>query len=241
MLHSPAVAGPIFIIGCARSGTTWLGTIFAESAGFHATIEHPLIFPLVDEAVLDGRRRASVLERLIPLYGDQIARAGDRLYVDKSHQNLWLAEELALAFPTSRFVGIERCAYGVIASMMRHPHVRLHFETWRRYPVPNPYLGIGAADAPGYDALPLSIKCALRWRANHHRLAGLRRTLGDRLRMVRYENFVEDQEATLADLACFVGRPLGRVAASRASLDRWRGILSRRQIDQIDRVLGGIA
>jgi hypothetical protein len=232
------VRGPIFIIGCARSGTTWLGTIFALSEGFHTTIEDPDIFPLVDAAVLDWRRRAGFLELLIPLYREHIVRAGGRIYVDKSHQNIWLVEDLAPAFPSARFVAIERSAYAVIASMMRHAGARQHFANWRRYPVPNPHLGIGPADTPGYDALPLSIKCALRWRSHHERLKGLQRTLGDRLHLIRYEALAEETDVAVADLVRFIGEPLRPVAPSYGALEKWRHVLSRRQTHEIDRVLG---
>jgi hypothetical protein len=228
---------PVFIIGCARSGTTWLATIFACSEGFHTTIEDPDIFPLVDGAVLYWNRRTLFLDRLISLYRAQLLRAGERIYVDKSHQNIWLVEELDKVFPSALYVAIERTAYAAIASMMLHFDVRQHFVRWRRYPVPNAHLGITEADTLGYDDLPLSIKCALRWRSHHERLAELRRTLGDRLHILCYGDLVEKTDVELEKLANFVGRRLQPVAPLRAPLEKWQQMLSHRQTNEIDRVL----
>ena len=232
--------GPILIIGCARSGTTWLARILARSEGLRVTIEDPVIFPLVDEAVLCWHRRNDLMPRLISLYATQIALAGAAVYVDKSHQNIWLVELLDAAFPSARYIAIERMPYAVIASMMQHHGVRRHFVHWRNYPLPNRHLGIRLSDAAGYDALPLSIKCALRWRSHYERLVELRETLGDRLHFVRYERIVEDTEAELKRLAAFIGLPLRPVAAERAPLEKWRDVLSKGQQARIDETIAGV-
>ena len=230
--------GPILIIGCARSGTTWLGRILARSKGLRVTIEDPVIFPLVDEAVLFWHRRNDLVQRLISLYASQIALSGTAIYVDKSHQNIWLVELLDAAFPLARYIAIERMPYPAIASMMQHPGVRHHFVHWRNYPLPNRHLGIKPSDAASYDALPLSIKCALRWRSHHERLIELRDTLGDRLHFIRYEHIVEDTEAELKRLAAFVGRPLQPAVAERWPLEKWREVLSKHQRARIDETIG---
>jgi hypothetical protein len=229
--------GLIFIIGCARSGTTWLGQILAQSETLRVTIEDPIIFPLVDEAVLYVHRRPELVQRLVSLYRAQIALAGASIYVDKSHQNIWLVELLDLAFPCARYVAIERMPYATIASMMRHPGACHHFIHWHNYPLPNRHLGIEQSHASGYDALPLSIKCALRWRSHHERLVELHELLGDRLQVIRYQRLVEDTETELNRLAAFVGAPLPAITAQRAPLEKWRKVLSKPQQARIDEVL----
>jgi hypothetical protein len=229
--------GPIFIIGCARSGTTWLGEIFAHSEGFWTTIEDADTFALVDAAVLNWDRRTSVLQRLLPLYEQRCREATPRTFVDKSHQNIWLVEPLDRAFPSALYVAIERAPYPTIASMMLHEGARRHFVHWRNYPIPNPHLGIRRSDAPDYENLPLSLKCALRWRSHHERLAALRETLGDRLHVVRYEALVEDTATELERLGRFAGGRLRLILPLRAPLEKWREQLSLRQIRAIDSVL----
>jgi hypothetical protein len=231
---------PIFIIGCARSGTTWLGQILAQSEGFRVTIEDPEIFSLVDEAVLYWDRQKEVAEHLIARYRAEITLAGASIYVDKSHQNIWLVELIDRALPAARYVAIERTPYATIASMMRHPGVRRHFLHWRSYTLPNHHLGITLADAAGYDMLPLSVKCALRWRSHRERLAELRQALGPRIHVIRYENLVEDTAGELTRLGAFIGRRLRPVPAAAATLEKWRDILSVRQRADIDQIVANV-
>ena len=228
---------PILIIGCARSGTTWLGQILARGEALRVTIEDPFIFPLVDEAVLFWERRKELVERLISIYRQQICLAGSSIYVDKSHQNIWLTESLDEAFPSARYIAIERMPHAAIASMMRHSGVQRHFINWRRYPLPNRHLGIRQDDAPHYDALPPSIKCAFRWQSHHERLTELQRKLGNRLHLVRYEHLVEDTETEMERLAAFVGRPLGSAMVERAPLGKWRDAFSMQQVTRIDEAI----
>jgi hypothetical protein len=229
--------GPVFIIGCARSGTTWLGQIFAQSEGFRVTIEDPKIFPLVDKAVLYWNHQQEVTEQLISRYSAEIILSGASTYVDKSHQNIWLVELIDKAFPAARYVAIERTPYATIASMMRHPGVRRHFVYWRNYTLPNRHLGITLTNAEGYDTAPLLVKCALRWRSHCERLAELREILGHRIHVVRYEHLVEDTGAELARLAAFIGQRLQSPPAEGACLEKWRDILSVRQRADIDDIV----
>jgi sulfotransferase family protein len=197
----------------------------------------PIIFPLVDEAVLHWHRRHELMQRLIPLYCRKIALAGASIYVDKSHQNIWLVEWLNRAFPAARYIAIERMPYATISSMMLHHGVRCHFVYWRNYPLPNRHLGIKPTDATFYDNLPLSLKCALRWRSHHERLIELTQTLGERLNLIRYERLVQHTNAEINKLAAFVGRPLQSECVKQAPLEKWRKVLSLRQRTQIDQVL----
>ncbi len=231
------MSGPIFIIGCARSGTTWLGRILQQAEGLKVTIEDPVIFPLVDEAVLFWERRNEIVEGLIPIYKRLIAEAGNATYVDKSHQNIWLVEWLDKAFPDARYIAIEREAFGTIASMMRHPGVLRHFAYWRQYPLPNRHLGIEKDDAAEYESLPLSIKCALRWQSHHERLSALRTGLGRRIHFIQYELLVEQTEAELRKLSGFVGHPIGKTTPDGEPMKKGRAAFSTEQRARISKVI----
>jgi hypothetical protein len=225
-----------FIIGCGRSGTTLLGRVLAASEGFRVTIEQQPIFHLVDRMALDSRGRRLLMDHLIRLYEEEIARSIPRAYVDKSHQNIWLAELLLDAFPGARFLGIERSPYGTIASMLQHREVLAHFQRWQLYPIPNRHIGLASDLVDRYDALPLVAKCALRWREHHRRINELRAALGDRLLVVEYERYIRDLDSHVRLLSDFLGREVASLPVDLAPLTKWQEILSsqdRRLIDEI--------
>jgi len=226
-----------FIIGCGRSGTTWLGRILAASEGFRVTIEQQPIFHLVDRMALDFRGRRSLMAHLIRLYEEEIARSIPRTYVDKSHQNIWLAELLLDAFPDVHFLGIERSPYGTIASMLQHREVLAHFQRWQLYPVPNRHIGLASDLVNRYDALPLVAKCALRWREHHRRINELRAALGDRLLVIEYERCIRDLESNVRLLSDFLGREIASLPVDPAPLTKWREILSSQDRCLIDEIV----
>jgi hypothetical protein len=226
-----------FIIGCARSGTTWLGRALQTNPGFRVAIEDPVLFPLVDEMALFPASIARKFPRLVEAYRQRRADAAPHLFIDKSHQNIWLAEALAEAFSDARFLAIERSPHATVASMLRHPVVLGHFYRWRMYPVPNFHLGISPDVVEGYDALPMTVKCALRWASHQRRLAQLAGTLGDQLTFIRYESLVVDPAAYRERLSCFLGRPVVIPRGDADALLRWEGILSRDQIKMVDSVI----
>lgn len=117
----------------------------------------------------------------------QIRKSRRRLYVDKSHPNLGLAERLEEAFPSALFIAIERDPYATVASMLRHASVLKWQRRWREFPVPNRFLGITGGD---YHSVPLAAQCAMRWLAYHRRIEELRVR---NLLVVCYEAFDDDR------------------------------------------------
>lgn len=227
-----------FVVGCARSGTTWIGRSLAASPGFRVTIERQPQFQLVDQMALDFRRRRWLMPALVATYESELRRSGELTYVDKSHQAIWLAEPLLAAFPDARFVAIQRSAYGTVASMVGHDGVLAHFDRWRSYPLPNRHVGVEPG-MHGYDALPLVAKCALRWRSHSRRIAELRGALGERVVVIDYERAVRDPEPVREQLRELLGREIAPIDADRRPLERWRAVLSRGDRRLIDSIVAG--
>lgn len=229
----------VFIVGTGRSGTHWLGWICESHPELAVTIERPPIFEWVTEAAIHPDRAARLLPKLVRRYTAEARLCEPRLYVDKSHPNLWLADELAAALPRAKFIGVRRGVHGTVASMLQHAGVLRWVQEWRRYPVPNRFLGITSAWAEHYEALSLPARCALRWKAHEAQLDALAARLGERFLSLTYEDIFADPPGELARIQAFLGltRPFPLPEIKRASLDRWRDELSAADLADIDAVL----
>lgn len=242
-LGVPVRSRKIFVIGTGRSGTHWLGDILGGHRDIHVTVEKPPIFPWVTEMALDPGRRAALLPRLLRRYRLEHAAVTPRHYADKSHPNLWIAEALAEAFPEARFVGIRRDVFGTVASMLKHEGVQRWIHGWRRYPVPNSFLGIDQDEAERYESRSLAGRCALRWRSHMEELERLRDRLGSRLLLIDYDRLQNHTADELKRLTGFLdlATPIPMPPIRRDSLGRWRTELGPQDIAEIRAVAGSLA
>jgi hypothetical protein len=239
---APALTEPrkLFVIGSGRSGTHWLGYILDSHPQVRATIETPLIFEMVTAMALDPSRRPELFPRLVDLYKREHQKAPGYHYADKSHPNVWLAEELADALPDALFLGIQRDPFATVASMLKHDGVTVWHRRWREFPVPNAFLGISEPIAARYDELSLAAQFGIRWRAHADQLAKLQACLGDRIRVLSYEDLSQDPHGLVDELGVYLGldSPFPPVEVKRASLSRWRDELTPDQIADVAEATG---
>jgi Sulfotransferase domain len=228
------------IIGCGRSGTSWLGQIFNQSVGFSVTIEQPVIFRLVDHMALNSNTIPFLMPPLISLYRELINQSAPKMYIDKSHQNIWLVEHLSEAFDGARFIGIQRSSYGTIASMLQHQGALTHFKRWRLYPIPNRHIGLPENLVREYDHFPPLVKCALRWSSHHNRMSYLQKYFSDRLLVLNYEDLVQHSSRECRRISHFLGQEISLPDIDRRPLDKWKAVLSKEQLRTIDKVVGSI-
>lgn len=223
-----AAACKIFIIGTGRSGTHWVGQILASHPDIHVTVEQDPMFRWAITMALHPNSRAELLPQLIKCYRDEHDEVLPRHYADKSHPNIWIAQELSQGLPDALFLAIERNPYATIASMLQHKGVQQWFARWREFPVPNRFLGLTAEIAPRYDTLSLSTKCALRWLSHHEELVRLSDVLGPRLLVLEYDRLQTDTARELDKIESFVGlqTPLPAPEIKTESLDAWRTSLN---------------
>lgn len=240
MFNSKVAETPVFIVGSGRSGTNWVGQILQSHPEIVVTIEVSPIFQWVTAIALDPRLETDLLPKLLRAYEQQLQQAAPLAYADKSHPNLWLADHLRAAFPSSRFVGIERNPFATVASMMRHHKVADWHRRWREFPLPNRFLGINGDLADQYEALPLAEKCALRWLAHHRELNRLRETLGSCLLVLTYETLLLETARELSRLESFLKleSPIPAPDVKVESLEKWRSQLSLEEKKQIADVVG---
>jgi hypothetical protein len=239
---APFLAEPkkLFVIGSGRSGTHWLGYILDSHPQVRATIETPRIFDMVTAMALDPTRKPELFPRVVSLYEREHRKAPGYHYADKSHPNIWLAEELAGALPDAVFLGIQRDPFATVASMLKHDGVAVWHARWREFPVPNAFLGITEPIAASYDGMSMAAKFGLRWRAHANQLSQLEARLGDRLRVVSYERLSRDPSPVIDELGDYLGldTPFPPVEVKEASLDRWRTELTPEQIADVAEATG---
>ncbi len=231
---------PVFVVGSGRSGTHWLGFSLGDHPEVRATIEKKPMFKLATRMAVNPDLEEHLFDNLVRAYKWELFLSGDKVYLDKSHPNLWLAEKLKAAFPTARFVGIERNPFATAASMIKHKRVSEWHTRWREFPVPNRFLGISEEQATTYDALPLPTQCALRWVAHHERMTELRQTLGDDLMVIDYEAFAHQPAKVIETFQRFLGleKPIPVPDVRVQSLDKWKAQFDNEAIQQIADVVG---
>lgn len=234
---------PVFVIGTGRSGTHWLGYSLGNHPEVRATIEVSPMFGLATRMALNPALEQRLFWRLVMAYKWQLLKAAPRIYVDKTHPNIWIAEKLQRAFPQARFLGIERDPYATVASMMKHSRVSAWHRRWREFPVPNRFLGITAEAAAAYDDIPFASQCAMRWLAHHNKMNELRNSLGDALLVISYESFARNTEQTIAGLKEFLGlhEPIPIPEVKLESLSKWKGQLSDAELVDIQNIIGSAA
>jgi hypothetical protein len=231
---------PIFVVGSGRSGTHWLGESLVGHPEIRATIEVRPLFHWSRDMAMNPATRSYLLEKLIQAYRRQLRKSAPRHYLDKSHPNLWLAEDLLAAFPDALFLGIERNPFATVASIMKHRKVASWHKLWRQFPVPNQFLGIDEKMAARYDSLPLAAQCALRWVSHHDRMQALQGKLGASLHVIHYESFAANTQREIASLQKFLGltQPIPIPDVKAESLDKWKSQLTADEVRHISDIVG---
>ncbi len=230
-----AVSKPVFVLGCGRSGTTWLGELLNSHPEIEATVEKPEIFVLATTMAMLSHETTRRLPVLTRYYRQEIERVHPLRYADKSHPVIWFAELLARKFPQAQFVGIQRLPYPTIASMIRHDSVSNWTARWREFPIPNRFLGISVEMADKYADLSVAEKHALRWRTHAVRMCRLRKELGDRMHFLEYEQLHQNTSDELRRLAEFLdlNDDFPPPNVRKDSIDRWRNDLTDNDVERI--------
>jgi len=229
----------IFIIGTGRSGTHWLSQILDSHHQFFAIAERWPYFPWTVRMAIDNEEKRKLFPRMLLAYRIGHSLVAPRNFVDKSHPNIWLAEDLAANLPDALFLGIQRGVFATVSSMLKHSGVRRWCEDWEEYPVPNRFLGITEDNRSMYENLSLAGKCAVRWKVHERRLSRLQEGLGSRCMIIEYEYLAKEPDDALEKLADFLGVqksfPMPRI--KEESLEKWRGYLTGEDCSVIQSVL----
>lgn len=223
----------IFVVGCGRSGTHWLGYTLASHPDIVGQIEVQPAFGMAHEMAWDPFVERDRMHELFALYDAIHARIRPKHFADKSHSALWLVQPLAAHFPEARFVAIRRRVLPTVASMLNHAGVLSHYARWNANPGPNRFLGV--TDVASYAALPIHLRCALRVIASSNEIQRLAGQSDCRIHVIEYDQMQSDPTGETSRLADFldVADTFNPPAAKPASLVKWKTALSAAQIQEI--------
>jgi len=230
----------VFVIGTGRSGTHWLGRILEGHPEIRATVEDPEIFGIVTEMALNQEKKPDLLPVLVSLYSKVLSETQPWHYVDKSHPNIWFAEDLFGALPNVYCIGILRDPYATVSSMLLHEGVRRWCEKWDQFPVPNLFLGITMENRDGYAKMSIAQRCAVRWVAHFKQMNRLKEPLGNRLLVVSYEDLILQTDVEVDRIMGFLGLK-GTTAyktVKKESLYKWKKNLADADKAAVKAILG---
>jgi len=234
---------PIVIGGCGSSGTTLVRRMLNRHPAVFCGPESTVFLERItgpdelaartgleqSEIVSWQRASRSQAEFIDRFQAACLARAGKRVWADKTPENIRRSDFVWRHFPRARFVHVIRDGRDVACSLRR--------QAWMK-----------DRDRAPADAL---VRCAAYWVER----VSLRRKIGNdpRYAELRYEDLVRDPEATFRPLLAFLGldwsdRVLSPESGDRAdpaagptfttSTGRWLTELSDREIAAVKSVAG---
>ena len=251
-----ALEKPVFILGCPRSGTTYLGNILEMMPGASYYFEPPIL-KYYARPVYEGRVSPSRSRRFYRSCCRSLLfvapGTGPRV-VEKNPNHTWVAEALYHAFPDARFIIISRDGRDTALSLSQKPwHLKESVATGKREPGgylygPFPHFYIEEHRRDEYLHTSDMHRCAWIWRRHAEQIAHLRQALpADCQFHISYESLILQPEKTLGFILEFIGENDERTrkkvfAAAREghtfSLGRWRKGLKPSDLQIIQREAG---
>jgi len=236
----PGLDRPVFLVGAARSGTTFLG----EALGALPEISYhhePVATKAAARYVHDGlwsETRARAFYRMVYRWLMRVELDGGRRFAEKTPWNTFLLPFLARTFPGLQVIHIIRDGRDVAASHIRKPWLRADSATsgkrepggylygpWAQWWVP-------PAQRTAFETGPDVLRMSMAWRLFTETALRDGPPLGaDRYLELRYESLVTDPTAEGQRVLDFLGidRPDSRATliaavgkADRGSVGAWR-------------------
>jgi len=254
----PSLRRSIFIIGAARSGTTFLGDCIGRLP--EVTYHHePPATKAAGRYVYEdlwGYRRAREFYRLVYRWLVRVERDGDLRFAEKTPTNIFLIPFLAKAFPDSQFIHIIRDGRDASSSHMHKPWLRAE-DAWSGEREPGGYLH---GPWPSFwverdrrdEFLRTSDARRMAWAWRQYTEAGLRDgpALGaERYHELRYEDLVREPVDEAEKILDFleIKRKKSRDAFTSASMraddssvGTWRNTFYPSEMAEIDAEAGDL-
>lgn len=253
-----AIRRPIFILGCPRSGTTYLGNVL-EAMPEASYYFEPAILKYYTRLIYEKKAPIGHARLFYQLCLRSLLLAspgtGPRI-VEKNPNHLWVAETLCEIFPDARFVVISRDGRDTALSLLQKPwHLEKSATSGKREPGgylygPYPHFYIEDERREEFQHTSDLHRCAWIWRRHAEQIEYLKRALPrDQQFHLNYEDLILRPEATLCAILDFIGedRQTTRsrvLAASRdghaTSIGRWKEFFGAQDLEIIEREAGDL-
>ena len=238
----PNLQRPVFVVGCPRSGTTFLGTCLGALPELSYHLE-PYASIEANEFVANGHWSdakarwffRSYARWLMRLHGD-----GDLVYVEKNAMNALAMGYLRRIYPDARFVHIIRDGRDVVVSMRDRAELGSTVESYF----------IAPEQRAEYESTHVVRRTAWAWRLlTESARSGGQKLPREQYLELRYETLIAEPDGEIDRLCDFLGignaksRRLGRQAAQRGhpnSIGRWQTELSVEDLATVDAEAGSL-
>lgn len=188
---------PVFIVGMPRSGTTLLAELLSRCPGVCNRGELPWIAKLAEQPALSGDPSDRALQRAAATYAMH-ARQDDvpdaRWFIDKQPLNFRYIDLMLAMFPQARIIHCRRSARDTALSL------------WTQY-----FL----EDVQGYSCDFQDIAVVMR--DCERLMTHWQERYADSIRTVAYEDLIAQPDATITNLARWIGMPAPAATAPAAS------------------------
>jgi hypothetical protein len=200
----PVLRRPVFLVGAARSGTTFLGEALGtlpEISYHHEPVATKAAARYI-HAGLWGERRSRAFYRMVYRWLMRVELDGGRRFAEKTPWNAFLLPFLARTFPDLQVIHIIRDGRDVAASHIRKPWLRADSAlTGRREPGgylygPWAQWWVPPADRTGFETGTDVLRMSMAWRLFTEAALRDGSALGpERYLEIRYEQLVQGPES----------------------------------------------
>ena len=254
----PKLERPIFIVGAARSGTTFLGDCIGRipEVSYH---HEPPATKAAGRYVYEDLwsfRRSRWFFHLVYSWLVRVERDGDLRFSEKTPTNIFIIPFLSQAFPDAQFIHIIRDGRDAASSHMNKPWLRAE-DAWSHEREPGGYLHgpwpkFWVEPERREEFVETSDARRMAWAWRRYTQTGLdhAEVLGsERYLELRYESFVRDPDTEGERILDFLGitsetsRGTFLTATQRAdtsSIGTWRNTFYPSEMAEIDAEAGDL-
>lgn len=250
------IKNPIFIIGCPRSGTTYLGEIL-ESLPNISYFYEPPTFKYYSRSIYQKTRNSKDLRRLYDWCFRTLLFAAPgtgRRILEKNPNHTFIAKELIEAYPNAKLIVLSRDAREVTLSLLNKPwHLVSSKGSGKREPGgylygPYAHFYIEEERVEQFESTNDMHRCIWIWRRHAEMIEKIRTELPDACQWhIDYEDLILKPESTLTGVLDFIGENdensmFAVMEASKAgradSIGSWKRAMSGEDLALIDREAG---